>query len=121
MERGAGEWHAEQRHDHVRSPPPLPSSLTDPITDCRGNAVLTGKNPSLWWPVGYGNQALYNLTLSVLPAAAGKKAAALVAVSKRIGFRTLVLNQLPISPAEVRSPSPPPPPLPIPSPLYERR
>ncbi|KAF7976237.1 hypothetical protein HWV62_7270 [Athelia sp. TMB] len=64
-----------------------------------GNAVLAGANPSLWWPVGYGAQALYNLTLSIVPPA--KRAKALATVGKRIGFRTLVLNQLPVTPAEI--------------------
>ncbi|KZP11220.1 glycoside hydrolase family 2 protein [Athelia psychrophila] len=63
-----------------------------------GHTVLEGKSPALWWPVGYGAQALYNLTLSII---VPSSPSALASASKRIGFRTLILNQTPVSAAQL--------------------
>ncbi|KAF7976445.1 hypothetical protein HWV62_6683 [Athelia sp. TMB] len=60
-----------------------------------GNHVLIGAEPELWWPVGHGSQTLYNMTVEVVSA---KKT--LASVDKRVGFRTIVLNQGVITPEQ---------------------
>lgn len=55
-------------------------------------SVLLNKTPNLWWPVGYGSQTLYGLTAQIV---ASNKV--LATVQKNIGFRTIVLNQFPIT------------------------
>lgn len=57
-----------------------------------GDAVIQSNQVQLWWPVGLGNQTLYTLDLSVR---SGSQEIA--GISKRVGFRTIVLNELPIS------------------------
>jgi beta-mannosidase len=47
----------------------------------------------LWWPVNMGPQTLYHLTVDVVSATN----VTLATITKRIGFRTIVLNELPIS------------------------
>ncbi|KAF1970324.1 putative beta-mannosidase [Bimuria novae-zelandiae CBS 107.79] len=46
----------------------------------------------LWWPVGYGQQQLYNLTLNVIDS----WNTTVATVKKRIGFRTIFNNQTPV-------------------------
>lgn len=53
-----------------------------------GSTLVTG-NPELWWPVGYGKQNLYDMKLEII----GAKNDVLASVRKRVGFRTIVLNQ----------------------------
>lgn len=53
-----------------------------------GQVVLGGQDYKLWWPSGLGVQNLYNITVDIL-AASG---ATLASVTKRTGFRTIVLN-----------------------------
>ncbi|PTB36166.1 glycoside hydrolase family 2 protein [Trichoderma asperellum CBS 433.97] len=52
-----------------------------------GSTVI-GNNVNLWWPSGYGEQPLYTATLSLINSAFSKPAT----VTKRVGFRTIVLN-----------------------------
>ncbi|KAM0453152.1 hypothetical protein ACHAPV_009108 [Trichoderma viride] len=52
-----------------------------------GSTVI-GNNVDLWWPSGYGEQPLYTATLSLINSAFSKPAT----VTKRVGFRTIVLN-----------------------------
>ncbi|KAF7978646.1 hypothetical protein HWV62_45154 [Athelia sp. TMB] len=59
-----------------------------------GSAVVKG-TPRLWWPVGYGAQPLYDMTIEIVAARA-----VLASVPKRVGFRTIVLNQNAVSPAQ---------------------
>ncbi|KAJ4390105.1 hypothetical protein N0V93_007578 [Gnomoniopsis smithogilvyi] len=61
------------------------SNRGDVIT---GTTVLAGQEYKLWWPSGLGEQNLYNVSVEVL----SPSGAVLASVSKRTGFRTIVLN-----------------------------
>lgn len=66
-------------------------------------ADIVVENPKLWWPNGYGEQPLYQLTVSVAKesvandstAVAGKdgQTSAVCTVEKTIGLRTLTISQ----------------------------
>ncbi|KAB8349490.1 hypothetical protein FH972_023516 [Carpinus fangiana] len=61
-----------------------------------GNVTID-QEPKLWWPVGHGAQQLYNMTLTVT---SGSNAQLAIATT-RIGFRTIVLNQTPVSEEQI--------------------
>ncbi|KAF2704453.1 glycoside hydrolase family 2 protein [Pleomassaria siparia CBS 279.74] len=61
-----------------------------------GSIIVPSDSVKLWWPVGMGPQTLYNLTLDIV--VNGETAGS---VTKRMGFRTIVLNELPISQAQL--------------------
>lgn len=78
-------------------------SLTD-ISISRGNATSGQMSGSLvifepvelWWPVGYGDQNLYDFTIQIQ-----HRNKTLWEVEKRTGFRTIVLDQRAINDDEV--------------------
>lgn len=51
----------------------------------------------LWWPVNMGPQVLYNLTINVN----GNDNQTLASATRRIGFRTIVLNEMPVSDEQI--------------------
>ncbi len=64
----------------------------------QSNGTITGsvvidEQVDLWWPSGYGAQNLYMATVSIVSSSIAKP----VAVTKRVGFRTIVLNLNPIT------------------------
>ncbi|PVI08499.1 glycoside hydrolase family 2 protein [Periconia macrospinosa] len=61
-----------------------------------GSVVIPSNAVDLWWPVGMGPQSLYNLTLEVV----GEQGT-IASVKKRIGFRTIFNNQLPVSQEQI--------------------
>ncbi|KAI1141502.1 glycoside hydrolase family 2 protein [Hypoxylon sp. FL0543] len=62
-----------------------------------GSAVLSAEDYKLWWPSGLGAQNLYNITIELV-SESGKS---LSSVTKRTGFRTIVLNMGVVSDEEV--------------------
>lgn len=58
-----------------------------------GSTVVDPKLVQIWWPNGLGAQPLYNATVQILSSNGDPTAK----VSRRVGFRTVVLNLGPIS------------------------
>ena len=69
------------------------SDVTSEDGRITGSASVPDGSMELWWPVGYGKQQLYNLTLNVVDT----RNTTIVTVTKRIGFRTIFNNQTPVS------------------------
>ncbi|PLB55349.1 putative beta-mannosidase [Aspergillus steynii IBT 23096] len=55
-----------------------------------GVTVLDGVQPKLWWPHGLGSQPLYQLSITIY---GGKQSQSIACITKRVGFRTIFLNQ----------------------------
>lgn len=62
-----------------------------------GSAVIPSDAVELWWPNGMGSHPLYNLTVDLIT----NDHCPLASVTKRTGFRTIVLNEFPISQAQL--------------------
>jgi len=58
-----------------------------------GAVTLPCNSVELWWPSGYGPQTLYYITIDLVTSSN----TTLASVTKRTGFRTIVLNEFPIS------------------------
>lgn len=58
-----------------------------------GSTMIPDGMVDLWWPSQLGNQTLYWMTIE-LKSSTG---ALLATVTKRLGFRTILLNELPVS------------------------
>lgn len=65
-------------------------------TQLTGSQILK-EEPELWWPVGHGKQSLYEMTILVT----SNEGHVLASATKRIGFRTIVLNQTPIAKQQI--------------------
>ncbi|KAL2069075.1 hypothetical protein VTL71DRAFT_15413 [Oculimacula yallundae] len=59
--------------------------------------LLISEEVELWWPVRYGNQTLYNLSVQIQDT--GNET--LTTIEKRVGFRTIILDQREISSDEI--------------------
>ncbi len=66
-------------------------TTTCAVTASGGKAVLTIENPQLWWPNGYGEQPLYDVTVELLQSA--DSSSVLDSRKMKIGLRTLELVQ----------------------------
>ncbi|KAI1211247.1 glycoside hydrolase family 2 protein [Annulohypoxylon truncatum] len=73
------------------------SNITNDGDVITGLAVLAADDYKLWWPNGLGSQDLYNITIEIV-SGPGK---ILTSVTKRTGFRTIVLNMGAISEEEL--------------------
>ncbi|KAF2098341.1 beta-mannosidase A [Rhizodiscina lignyota] len=62
-----------------------------------GLATIEEGTVDRWWPNGYGSQTLYYLDYDLVDSSGST----LASVSKRIGFRTIVLNSYPVSDADI--------------------
>jgi beta-mannosidase len=57
-----------------------------------GSTIINPSLVELWWPIGLGSQPLYNATIKVVD-----ENKVISSVERRVGFRTVVLNLLPIT------------------------
>ncbi|KAI1453191.1 glycoside hydrolase family 2 protein [Annulohypoxylon moriforme] len=73
------------------------SNITNDGDVITGLAILAAEDYKLWWPNGLGSQDLYNITIEIVSGSGN----VLSSVTKRTGFRTIVLNMGPISDEEL--------------------
>ncbi|KAK7959595.1 uncharacterized protein PG986_004449 [Apiospora aurea] len=62
-----------------------------------GMTTIPDDTVDLWWPIGMGSQTLYWLTIRV----SDQKNSTVASVTRRVGFRTIVLNELPVPEEEI--------------------
>ncbi|KAK7911961.1 beta-mannosidase [Apiospora marii] len=62
-----------------------------------GLTTVPSEGVDLWWPVGMGPQTLYWLTVNAI----GPDNITVASVTRRVGFRTIVLNSLPVPDEEI--------------------
>ena len=64
-----------------------------------GSVVLDANDYDLWWPNGLGPQNLYLATVDIVSVISPRVYAS---VTKRVGFRTIVLNMESVNPDEIQ-------------------
>jgi beta-mannosidase len=74
---------------------PLSNITSANVHTISGSTLVPSEKVQLWWPVGLGSQVLYFFRVNLIAGGSGN---ILSTVTKRIGFRTIVLNQEPIRP-----------------------
>ncbi|KAF2813578.1 putative beta-mannosidase [Mytilinidion resinicola] len=67
-------------------------NVTSDSSTITGSVVIPADSVNLWWPVGMGPQTLYSLKIAV-----DSNGRTVNEVTKRVGFRTIVSNQGPIT------------------------
>lgn len=72
------------------------SNVTVSNSTITGSTIIPSNAVELWWPNGLGPQNLYYLTINVQSGSSY-----LTSVTKRVGFRTIVLNEFPISQEDI--------------------
>jgi beta-mannosidase len=65
-----------------------------------GSTIVPSEAVELWWPAGLGPQNLYHLTVTV-ESASDNSNTTLATLTKRTGFRTIVLNEFPITQSQL--------------------
>ncbi|KAH8888052.1 glycoside hydrolase family 2 protein [Thozetella sp. PMI_491] len=68
-------------------------NITGQSNTITGEVVLEDYDYELWWPHGMGKQKLYNISVEIF----SPTGEALASVTRRMGFRTIVVNQTPNS------------------------
>jgi beta-mannosidase len=71
-------------------------NITSSGSTITGSIAVDGEACQLWWPHGLGPQNLYYFKISIV-----EGSQTLTSVTKRSGFRTIVLNMTPISDAQL--------------------
>lgn len=62
-----------------------------------GSMIIDPSKVKQWWPAGYGDQTLYNATIAIT----NEGGQTLTRITRRVGFRTVVLNLNPITDAQL--------------------
>lgn len=68
------------------------SNITSNDNAISGKVVVASDKVSQWWPVGLGKQKLYKLKATIVD----DSGTSIVSIEKRVGFRTIILNQEPV-------------------------
>lgn len=82
----------QDMHNKTIATGPL-QNLTRRHGTVTGTTILQNDQVDLWWPVGMGPQTLYKLLIAIVD----EHGQYITTVSRRIGFRTIVLNELPVT------------------------
>jgi beta-mannosidase len=75
------------------------SNVTTSAHTISGSVIVPDKLVELWWPTGMGSQKLYSLHVHVK---SQDGTTSVTSVDRRIGFRTILLNQEPVRPDQLK-------------------